>query len=47
LQEGREEWREKGRADVAHNLLKAGVSVDVISSAIGLSLEQIEELKNS
>ena len=45
---GREEGREEGRAEgirnVASNLKKSGVPVDVISSSTGLSTEEIEKL---
>ena len=35
----------RGKEEVAKNLLKAGIALDLISNATGLSLEQIEKLK--
>ena len=50
--EGEEKGREKGREEgrktekiaVAKNLLKAGVSIDVISESTGLSVEEVQKL---
>ena len=47
--EGEKVGREKGRFDAkiesAKNLLKAGVDINIISTAVGLSIEEIEKLK--
>ena len=47
-EEGREEGEVKGRSDekneIAVNLVKNGVSIEVVSNSTGLSKEQIEEL---
>jgi predicted transposase/invertase (TIGR01784 family) len=40
----REEGREEGKVEIALNLLKQGVSVEIICNATGLSLEQIKGL---
>jgi predicted transposase/invertase (TIGR01784 family) len=42
--EGREQGRKEGLAEVAKNLLRQGVSRDVIVTATGLSPEEIEKL---
>ncbi|WP_410542969.1 Rpn family recombination-promoting nuclease/putative transposase [Wolbachia endosymbiont of Tetranychus urticae] len=48
-QEGREEGiligGEKGRIEVAKNLLKAGISIDVVSQTTGLSFDEIKQLQ--
>ncbi|WP_396078003.1 hypothetical protein [Candidatus Wolbachia massiliensis] len=47
--EGREEGikigEEKGKVEVAKNLLKAGISIDVISQTTGLPQAEILQLK--
>ena len=43
----RKEEREKAKAEKiesAKNLLKAGISAEIIASSLGLSLEEIKEL---
>ena len=35
----------RGKEEVAKNLLKAGIALDLISNATGLSIEKIEKLK--
>ena len=42
--EGREEGREEGKEETARNLKQMGVSLEIISKATGLSIEQIEAL---
>ena len=42
--EGMEEGMEKGKAEVALNLLKQGISIEVISKSTGLSEREIEKL---
>jgi predicted transposase/invertase (TIGR01784 family) len=44
-EEGREEGREEKALEIARELLKSGVAVSVISTATGLTAEQIERLK--
>ncbi|KAB2977918.1 MULTISPECIES: Rpn family recombination-promoting nuclease/putative transposase [unclassified Wolbachia] len=44
-QEGIQIGREKGKIEVAKNLLKAGVSVNLIAESTGLSIDEIEQLK--
>jgi len=46
FEEGRAEGREAGRAEVAMNMLHAGMSPETISKLTGLSLTQIGELDN-
>ena len=36
----------KGKAEVALNLLKMEMTIDVIANATGLTIQQVEELKN-
>ncbi|MGL9719204.1 MAG: Rpn family recombination-promoting nuclease/putative transposase, partial [Wolbachia sp.] len=43
--EGREEGRKERDIEVARNLLKAGVSVNLIAESTSLSLDEIERLK--
>ena len=40
-----DEGKAEGRAEVAFNLLQQGVSIDIIASATGLSVRDIQELK--
>lgn len=35
---------QKGKIEVAKNLLKAGISIDVVSQTTGLSLDEIKKL---
>jgi predicted transposase/invertase (TIGR01784 family) len=42
---GKEIGEARGREEVARNLLKAGIALDLIANATGLSIEQIEKLK--
>ena len=44
LERGREEGLEEGRVEIAKNLKAAGISLDIVSQATGLSLEEIAEL---
>ena len=48
LEEGREKGREEGRAtekrEIAVNLKKSGIPIDVIAKNTGLTIEEIEEL---
>ena len=41
---GEARGKTEGKAGVAKNLLKSGLSVDLISAATGLTLKQIEKL---
>ncbi|WP_353273404.1 Rpn family recombination-promoting nuclease/putative transposase [Wolbachia endosymbiont (group A) of Agelastica alni] len=41
-EEGREEGEVKAKIEVAKNLLKAGVSIDIISQTTGLTVDEIE-----
>jgi len=43
--EGREEGERQAKIAVAKNLLKAGVSVDLIAESTGLSQTEISQLK--
>ena len=43
--EGKIEGREEEKIEIATNLLKAGISIDIISNTTGLSIEQIKNLK--
>ena len=42
-----EEGIQKAKLEDAENLLKLGVSEDIIIKATGLSIEQIDEIKKS
>jgi predicted transposase/invertase (TIGR01784 family) len=42
---GKEKGREEGKIEVAKNLLKAGVSVDLIAESTGLPKAEIAQLK--
>ena len=44
LAEGMEKGMEKGRIETARNLLKLGVSIDVVSKGTGLSIEELKKL---
>ncbi|MDR2548456.1 MAG: transposase, partial [Rickettsiales bacterium] len=44
--EGREEGRRERDIEVAKNLLKAGVSIDIIAQTTGLLKAEIVQLKN-
>ncbi len=44
-QEGREEGRKQAKIAVAKNLLKAGISIDVVSQTTNLPKAEIEQLK--
>jgi predicted transposase/invertase (TIGR01784 family) len=46
LEEGIEKGMEKGKLETAHNLLKAGVAIEIIAEATGFSLKEIRKLKN-
>ncbi|WP_395463538.1 Rpn family recombination-promoting nuclease/putative transposase [Wolbachia endosymbiont of Cantharis cryptica] len=43
-EEGMEEGRKAERIEVAKNLLKAGISIDIISQTTGLAVDEIEDL---
>ncbi len=45
-QKGREEGVEQEKIQIAQNCLKEGLSIEIISKLTGLTLEQIESLKN-
>jgi predicted transposase/invertase (TIGR01784 family) len=45
-EEGKIEGKAEGKIEVAKNLLKIGVSVDIIASSTGLTATQIEKLKS-
>ena len=44
-EEGLREGFDLGKAEVAANLLKCGVSIDIIIESTGLSKEEIEHLR--
>ena len=44
LAEGMEKGMEKGRIETARNLLRLGVSIDVVSKGTGLSIEELKKL---
>jgi len=46
IEEGEARGRTEGRTEVAKNLLKCGLPIDMISQSTGLTLEQIEKLKS-
>ena len=43
--EGLEEGAKKEKIEIAKNLLKDGISIEVVSKNTGLSIEELEELK--
>lgn len=43
--EGRAEGEKKAKIETARNLLKAGVDVNIIAASVGLSVEEIKQLK--
>ncbi|WP_458694886.1 nuclease/transposase family protein, partial [Wolbachia endosymbiont of Laodelphax striatellus] len=43
-QEGIQIGHEKGKIEVARNLLKAGVSVDIIVQTTGLTIDEVKDL---
>ncbi|WP_341823142.1 hypothetical protein [Wolbachia endosymbiont (group A) of Clivina fossor] len=45
IQIGHEKGKIEGKIEVAKNLLKAGVSVNLIAESTGLSIDEIEQLK--
>ena len=45
IKEGREEGREKEKLEIAENLLKRNVDIDIIVESTGLSKEEVENLK--
>ncbi len=47
IAEGREEGREEGIQLVAVNLLKEGMSVEVVTKVTGLTLEQVQSLQDT
>ena len=46
LQQGRQEGRQEGYRDVALNLLKKGVDLQLILDSTGLSEKELDALKN-
>ena len=45
--EGKEEGAEQTKIETAKNFLKLGLSIEKVAQGTGLSLEQIQELKES
>jgi len=45
LKDARKEGKIEGKIEIARNLLKMDMSVDIVSNATGLSKQQIEELR--
>ncbi|WP_264704554.1 Rpn family recombination-promoting nuclease/putative transposase [Wolbachia endosymbiont (group B) of Apotomis betuletana] len=45
IQIGKEEGKVEGKIEVAKNLLKAGISIDVVSQTTGLSFDDIKHLQ--
>ncbi|MGL9719207.1 MAG: Rpn family recombination-promoting nuclease/putative transposase, partial [Wolbachia sp.] len=45
LDDARDEGRQEGKIEVAKNLLKAGVSIDIIAQTTGLLKAEIAQLK--
>ena len=43
--DGKEDGLKEGKISIAKNLLKNGVSIDLVSESTGLSIEELEELK--
>ena len=41
----REEWKEEGIYEVAMNLLREGIDITIILKVTGLSIEQINQLR--
>ncbi len=46
LKQSRMEGKIEGKIEVAENLLKAGISVDLIAESTGLPIDEIEKLKS-
>ncbi|MDU8909395.1 transposase, partial [Wolbachia endosymbiont of Drosophila bocqueti] len=46
IQIGHEKGRKAEKIEVAKNSLKAGVSIDVIAQITGLSIDEIQKLRN-
>ncbi len=46
IQVGHEKGKIEGKIEVAKNSLKAGVSIDVIAQITGLSVDEIQKLRN-
>ena len=44
--DGMRDGEEKGKKEIAKNLLKQNIAIDIISQATGLTQEEIEKLKN-
>ena len=45
LVEGEKVGEKKAKIESARNLLKAGVDINIIATAVGLSIEEVEKLK--
>ena len=44
LREGRKEGEEKGKIDTLVNFFKNGVGLDIISKAVGMSIEEVKSI---
>ena len=44
LREGRKEGEEKGKIDTLINFFKNGVGIDIISKAVGMSMEEVKSI---
>jgi len=44
-EEGRAEGEKKAKIESAKNLLKAGVDINIIATAVGLSVDEVERLR--
>ncbi|OAM01128.1 MAG: hypothetical protein TV42_03775 [Wolbachia endosymbiont of Dactylopius coccus] len=45
-EKSREEGEKQAKIAVAKNLLKAGVSTDIVAKTTGLSIDEIQKLRN-
>jgi predicted transposase/invertase (TIGR01784 family) len=45
IEGAKEEGKEEGKEEVAINLLKLGMSEDIVSQGTGLSIDKIREIK--
>lgn len=45
-EEGREEGEKQAKIAVAKNLLKAGVSIDIITETTGLTVNEVKDLSS-
>ena len=44
LREGREEGREEGKIDTLVNFFKNGAGLDLISKAVGMSIDEVKSI---